>query len=140
MAYSAVATLSLNGDCSVGNHPLVRIFLRGVFNRWPTFPCTGITWDADVVLKFLKKWSPANSLSLQQLTIKVVLVWILVSGQRGQAIWLMDLRNMSWTKNDVRCRFGDPLKTSTPRSHQNEIVFGAFPSDKALCVVRYLRQ
>ena len=139
MARSAVATLSLNGDCSVGNHPLVRKCLRGVFNRRPTFPCTGSTWDANV-LKFIKKWSPANSLSLQQLTIKVILLCLLVSGQRGQAICLMDLRNMSWTKNDVLCRFGDPLKTSTPRSHQSEIGFGVFPSNKALCVVRYLRQ
>ena len=55
-------------------------------------------------------------------------------------MWLMDLRNMSWTKLEVRCQFGDLLKTSSPAHHQSEIVFGAFPDDKSLCVVRYLTQ
>ena len=140
LARSAVATLSLNTNCSVGNHILVRKFLRGVFNRRPALPRTDITWDADIVLNFLKSWSPASTLSLLQLTVKVVLLCLLVSGQRGQTVWQMDLRNMTWTKNEVRCRFGDPLKTSTPRTHQCEVTFGAFPSNKALCVVRYMQQ
>ena len=40
--------------------------------------------------------------------------------------------------DDIRCRFGDLLKTTKPAHHQSEIVFGAFPADKSLCVVRYL--
>ena len=62
----------------MGNHTLVQKVLRDVLNRQPTFPRTGIMWDADVVLKCLKKWSPANSLSLQQLAIKVVVLRLLV--------------------------------------------------------------
>ena len=50
----------------------------------------------------------------------------------------MDLRNMTWSRDDVSCRLGDLLKTSTPAHHQSEIVFGAFLADKSLCVVRYL--
>ena len=140
LARSAVATLSLTANSSVGSHPLVRKFLKGVFNRRPALPRHNVTWDANVVLQFLKKWSPARFLSLPQLTLKVVLLCLLVSGQRGQAIWMMDLRNMTWTKDDVRCRFGDLLKTSGPNSHQNELVLGAFSADPSLCVVRYLKQ
>lgn len=140
MARSAVSALSLQDNCSVGCHPLVKKFLKGAFNRRPALPRTCVTWDANLVLNFLKEWSPAKFLSLAQLTLKTVLLCLLVSSQRGQAIWLMDLRNMSWTKEDVRCRFGDLLKTSGPNKHQNEVVFCAFPSDLAICVVHYLKQ
>ena len=39
----------------------------------------------------------------------------------------MDLRDMSWSRDDVRCRSGDLLKTSVPGKHQNDrLVLGAF--------------
>ena len=97
-----------------------------------------VTWDADIVLTFLKKWSPAANLSLPQLALKVVLLCLLVSGQRGQALWLLDLCSITWSKTDIRCTFGD-LKTSAPNRHQDKLVFGSFPEDKSLYVVHYLR-
>ena len=118
-------------------HPLVEKFVRGVFNRGPAFSQNIVTWDADIELTFLKKWSPVASLSLPQLTLKVVLLCLLVSGQRGQSLWLLDLRNITWSKTDIRCTFGDLLKTSAPNRHQDELVFGSFPEDKSLCVVHY---
>ena len=140
LARSAVATLSLGSKISVGMHPLVKKCVRGVFNRRPVFPFPRniVMWDADIVFKFLK-WSPAENLSLPQLTLKVVLLCVLVLGQRGQALWLLDLHNITWSKTDIRCTFGDLLKISVPNRHQDELVFGSFPEDKSLCVVRYLR-
>ena len=45
---------------------------------------------------------------------------------------------MGWSR-DVRCRLGDLLKTSVPGKYQNdELVFGAFPPGKRLCMVKYL--
>ena len=44
---------------------------------------------------------------------------------------------MSWSR-EVKCRYGDLLKTSTPNHHQTEISFPGFPADRALCVVKYL--
>ena len=110
-----------------------------MFNKRPAFLRNTVTWDADIVLTFLKKWSPAANLSLPWLTLKVVLLCLLVSGQRSQALWLLDLRNITWSKTDIRCTFGDLLKTSVPNRHQDELVIGSFPEDKSLCVVHYLR-
>ena len=101
-------------------------------------PRLNVTWDPTIALNFLKTWSPEKNLSLTQLSIKVVLLCLLVSGQRGQTIHLLDLRNMTWDNDRVCCRFGDLLKTSTPKHHQTQIVFKAF-ADKRLCVVRYMK-
>ena len=138
VARSAISALTITNDTPIGSHPLVTRFLKGVFNIKPALPRLKVTWDPRVVLDFLKHWSPAKNLSLNQLSIKVVLLCLLVSGQRGQTIYMFDTRNMSWDKDRVSCRFGDLLKTSNPKHHQDEIVFKAF-EDKRLCVVTYLK-
>ena len=79
-----------------------------------------------------------------QLSIKVVLLCLLITGQRGQTVWMMDLRNMSWPSDRdkdrmVKCSFGDLLKTSNRKHHQKELVFEAY-TNKDLCVVHYLEQ
>ena len=67
----------------LGSHPLISRFMKGVFNLKPTLPKTSVTWDAGKVFKFLKTWHPAKKLSLiQLLSIKVVLLCLLITGQR----------------------------------------------------------
>ena len=137
VARSAVSALSLNSHVSIGSHQLVARFLKGAFTLKPALPKTNVTWDPQIVLDFLKRWSPANTLSLLQLSIKVVLLCLLVSGQRGQTVHLFDLRNITWERDRVICRIADLLKTSTPKKHQSEIVLKTFV-DKRICVVHYL--
>ena len=109
-----------------------------MFNRRPAFPRNTVTWEAYIVFNFLK-WSPAANLSLPQLTLRVVLLCLLLSGQMDQALWLLDLCNITWSKTDIRCTFESISKISAPNRHQDELVFGSFPEDKSLCVVHYLR-
>ena len=71
----AISTLSFGKD-TVGSHHLISKFFKGVFNRRPTLPRDNVTWDADVVLNFLKTWAPAKRLSCRQLTVKVTVVLI----------------------------------------------------------------
>ena len=122
VARSAVSALSLTSQMSIGSHQLVKRFLAGAFNLKPALPKNKVTWDPQIVLNFLKTWSPANNLSLLQLSIKVTLLCLLVSSQRGQTIHLIDIRNMSWERDRVICRFGDLMKTSTPKEHQSQII------------------
>ena len=93
-ARSAVSSLSWTKEKTLGNHVLITKLMKGIFNLRPSIPKTKVTWDTGMVLQFLKKWHPAKNLSLRQLSIKTTLLCLLVSGQRGQTIWLMDLRNL----------------------------------------------
>lgn len=144
-ARSAVSSFSLHRKFPLGSNPFIARFMKGIFNLRPVIPKTSVTWDTAKVLKFLETWHPAKNLDLLQLSIKVVLLCLLVTGQRGQTIWKMDLRNISWPNHGdedqmVKCGFGDLLKTSTRKKHQKELVFEAYPHSKALCVVHYLKQ
>ena len=85
IARCAISTLSL-GEDTLGSHHLIGKYLRGVFNRRPALPRDNVTWDAYVVLNLLKTWAPAKRSSLRQLTFKVTVLLLLLSGQCGKTI------------------------------------------------------
>ena len=136
VAKSAISTL-IYYDSKLGEETLVARFMRGVYNLRPFIPKNTVIWDTRKVLDFLEKWHPAKNLSLRQLSIKTVLLCLLVSGQRGQTIWLMCLENLKFYKNKVTCAIGDPTKTTNVNNHTSELVFKAY-FKKSLCVKHYL--
>ena len=85
-------------------------FLKGVFQLHPALPRNEITWDPDIVLHYLRRQAPVKTLSLKSLTIKLATLMALLSGQRAQTLHLLDIRNITLSKNSVKCRLGDVLK------------------------------
>jgi hypothetical protein len=62
---------------------------------------------------------------------------LLLSGQRGQTIHLMDIKNIFITEDNVKIVIGDLLKNSKPGKQLGELNFPAF-TDKDLCIVNML--
>ena len=60
---------------------------------------------------------------------------LLTSGQRGQTLHLLDIRNMSLSPSRITCSIGDPLKTTRPGHHLSQLIFEAYAHDRKLCVV-----
>ena len=58
----------------------------------------------------LKKLSPSENLPLLLLSCKLAMLFALFSGQRGQTLYLIDIRNMEFRDNTVVVRIGDLLK------------------------------
>ena len=91
-ARSALSSfIVLEGNVTVGNHPLVQRFLKGVFQTRPAFPPYTSTSDTSIVLTYLKTLHPPKEISLQNLTHKLVMLSALVRGQRCQTLHLMNL-------------------------------------------------
>ena len=110
-----------------------------MYNKRPFIPKNTVVWDTKIVLDFLEAWHPAKNLSLRQLSIKTVLLCLLVSGQRGQTIWLMCLENVKVFRDRITCAIGDPTKTTNASRHTSELVFKEY-NKKSLCVKHYLAQ
>ena len=139
-ARSALSSFLICLDKPVGQHQLVIRLLKGVFNAKPVIPKTGVIWDPQILLEFIHTLSPVKSLSLKLLTIKVTLLIWLQTGQRGQSVMLIDLRNITLTKHCVKFRFGDKLKTSRPGFHQTEICIRAYAPNRRLCLCTVLTE
>lgn len=144
LGYSAINTarsalsafIQVDGQ-SIGHHPLVKRFVKGVFQRRPALPRNTVIWDPKDVLDYLEHLDDS---SLKQLTFKTVCLLALLTGQRAQSLHLLDINNMSVTDHYVKLRFGDVLKQTRPGYHQSEITLEKFPSNIKLCVVTTVKK
>lgn len=139
VACAALSTsVSLPNNVSVSEHKLVKRFLKGVFNRKPRVPKCVFTWNVSVVLKYLKTLSPVENLSLLQLSCKLTTLLALLSGQRGQTLHLIDIRNIEFRDMTVVIRIGDLLKTSNQSRHVGEIKLEGYSLDSDMCIINIL--
>jgi integrase len=125
---------------SFGTHPSVCWLLKGGYEERPPGARHSKFWDVRTVLDLFKKWGKNSSLSLRRLSIKLAMLLLLVSAQRGQTIMSLDIENLVMEEGSAifklktllkHNRLGDPLDT---------LVLQAFPECKRLCVVNTLRE
>ena len=140
-ARSALASvIVLQGNQSFGNHPLVSRFLKGTFTTRPALPKYKEVWDVNTVLEHLKTLHPAESVSLKLLTLKLVMLMAILSGQRCQTIHALTTRDMKVSDSKVVFIVNELLKTTKPGKECTKIEFLSFNEDPRLCVVRYFSE
>ena len=113
--------------------------MKGVFQQKPSLPRYTVTWDPVLLLNFLKTQSPVGKLSLKMLTLKTVTLTIL-SAQRIQTVYLLDIRNMLVSDAVVKVCLGDKLKQTRPGYHLHELEFPAYTPNNELCPVSVVKE
>ena len=143
-ARSALSTFIVIDGSPVGEHPTVVRFVKGVFNLKPSMPKNTMIWDSAVLVNYIKTMSISSTVPFRVLTLKFVTLLWLLSGQRGQTMSVLDVRNIVLTENCLKIRVGELLKTTRPGFHQKDIVLEAYTVDRRLCIVslckEYLRR
>ena len=143
LGYSAInsarSALSLfintNNALTFGKQDIVSKLLKGMFRLRPSFPKYMVTYDPDIVLRYLSNLTDMN---LKQLTLKLTTLLCLLTGQRNQTIHSLDIKYMH--EEDERIIFFIPtiLKTTKPNSHLEPLELRRFHDDEALCVVTHI--
>ena len=59
----------------------------------------------------------------------------ILTGQRAQTMNKLLLNNVTKSGTGYSIRIGDVLKQTKPGKHQYELILGAYPTDKRLCIV-----
>ena len=134
-AKSAISNIAVIDNQPIGENRIIKRYMKGVFNMKPSLPKNNVTWDPQLLLNHVKTFSPVATLSLKHLTFKFLALLWLLSGQRGQSILLISLKNFTVGKDHIKIRFGDILKTTRPGFHQKEITIKAYTADRSLCIV-----
>ncbi len=137
-ARSALSTLlgPVEG-VTLGSHPLVCRLLKGASRLRPPQCKYNSTWDPKTVLDYIE-FNLSNDLSLRQLTMKLVALLLLCSGQRVQTISMMNVKEITFSSVDVQIRISARLKTSKP-GIGTVIVFKKFEKEE-LCVFKCLNE
>ena len=148
LSYSALNTarsvlssiISLQGGLSFGNHLLVSRFPKGTFTTRPALPKYKEVWDVSKVLEHLKALHPSKGLSLKLLSLKVVMLMALLSGQRCQTLHALNTSNMKVYDNKIVFIVSDLLKSSKPGKQCTTLEFVSYDKDPHLCLVSYLTE
>lgn len=140
-AKSAVSSfVYLITNVQIGKHVQVKQFMKGIFNKRPSLPKYNVTWNIEIVLKFLKSLKPVKDISLKKLTLKLVMLLALTTGQRIQSLFLIDIRNLELGETYVKIRYGDLLKQTRPGYQLSELFIEAYKPDYRICVVYTLNE
>ena len=141
LSYSAVNTarsaLSISiteGECvKFGTHHVVTRFMKAVFEtKNPARKCT-TTWDVSKVLKYLATLYPNNGISLKCLML-------LLSGQRGQTIHLLNLAGLNIIDDTCVFQLLEHIKTSKPGGRATVLSFKKYTENHAVCPVLTLKE
>lgn len=144
-SYSAINTARSSLSCiftepPIGEHSLVVRFMRSVFHCRPTIPRYQSIWDVSIVLRYLEQCAPCRDISLKILTYKLVTLCALVTGQRCQTIHAFNLNECIIQRTRITFTISTLLKHNSPRNNGNTIIIPAYPENKSLCFMTYLRE
>lgn len=121
----------------IGREQLIVQFMKGIYNIRPSISKVNYTWDVKVVLEFLGSLNDAK-IKLKMLSVKLALLLILVTGQRCQTLFLLNMNNLELKEHSLKIRIGDLLKQSKPTQHLAEIYIECFKDNENICPVHTL--
>lgn len=136
-ARCALSSLNFDSRITIGNHPIIVRFMKGVYESRPIQSKYSSVWDVKKVLNMFREWKTNKELSLKDLTLKTVMLISLVSAQRVQSIHMLDTANMIELEDTITFQMG-LLKQSRPTAKSMFLEFHKYPEDENLCVVRTL--
>ena len=138
-ARSALSTIIAPiNNLTFGRLPIVKRFMKGVFERRPTFPRNLFIWDVSILFDHFRSLPVVEELPLKTLSKKLAILMSLASGgQRVQTLHRIELENIHFLNDRVIIPITSLIKQSRPSRHMALLVFKTFDENK-LCVVQHL--
>ncbi|XP_050312176.1 uncharacterized protein LOC126747518 isoform X2 [Anthonomus grandis grandis] len=128
------SALNLLFSPSTIDEKIINRFLKGVSNIRPPKPKYSFTWNPDPVLKYLEALYPLDSLSLEDLTYKLVTLMALVSASRVQTLSMIKINNINVSLERIEIQITDRIKTTALGRNQPLLIFPYFRNKPQLCV------
>lgn len=139
-ARSALSTFIVSPTgLTIGNSPLVKRFMKGVFELRPSIPRYKYIWDVSIVLNFIGNFYPNEDLSLPVLSFKCVMLLALSSMQRVQTLKAINVTSIKFFTDSVLIPIKSMLKQFRVNKNSLSIILNVFPHEPAICPCATLR-
>ena len=123
-----------------GQLPVVKRFMKGVFQLRPSLPRHHSIWDVKQIFDFFRSQPPVDELSLKDLTCGIAFLVCLLSGQRCQTIHCLNVEHMDVTETEYTFHIVEKLKHTRPCVHQKPLRFIKYDIEPRLCIYRHLKE
>ena len=123
----------------IGDHPLIKKFMSGVFNLRPPRQKSAFVWDVKILFDHFDSLPDNTSLSDEVLSQKLVILLLILGGQRVNTIFWF--RTDEMIINDISILFAPShvLKHSRKNKKLNTFEYRSYPHNSKLCVVNCLK-
>ena len=140
LARSALSSvIVLPGSLPLGRHPLVKRFMKGVFELDPHFPRYKFVWDVSILFNYFRSLNAPEHLSLEILGKKLaIMLSILAGGQRCQTIHAINALHITIVNGLCHIPLYTALKQTRHGKHLKPLGFAVFTSEPKLCVITNL--
>lgn len=129
----------MNNGSSIGSYPLVFQFLKGIFQTRTPIPKYNYIWEVSTVLNYLATLHPVEQLSLKNLTLKLVMSLLLVTGKREHVIHQLSLDGMRLMQCFCELQILYRTKTSRPCQITSPIHITQYLPNEKICPLTTLR-
>ena len=130
----------LPGFPDISEHPLIKRFIKGVFNTKPPKPRYTYTWDINKVLSYIANLGCNETLSDKILSQKLVILLLLVNGLRINTIMSLSIQHMEADENSYTFIPIELQKHSRPSHQDIPIRFVAYKINVNLSPVTTLKE
>ena len=114
-ARNAISAIILpQGTTTIGSHPIISRFMKGIYRSKPPRPKYQTTWDVQPVLTYLSSLGTANNLDLKTLSLKLLMLVALVSAQRRQSLHMLDITLMKQEESSFEFLLPEHVKQRRP--------------------------
>ena len=128
-------------NVSFGNIPIVKRYMKGIFENNPTLPKFQFTWNVSLLFNYFRNMQDIDALDTQKLTQKLVMLMTLISGgQRAQTIHSIRVSDIKILDNKVVIPIMSLIKQTKPTKHMAPLCFQIYNKESMRCVVTHLTE
>ena len=142
MARNALSSvINQQKNVSFGNIPIVKRYMKGIFENNPTLPKFQFTWNVSLLFNYFRNMQDIHALDIQRLTQKLVMLMTLISGgQRVQAIHNIRVFDIKILNNKAVIPIMSLIKQTKSAKHMAPLCFQIYNKEPKLCVVTHLTE
>ena len=128
-------------NVSFGNIPIVKRYMKGIFENNPTLPKFQFTWNFSLLFNYFRNMQYIHALDIQKLTQKLVMLMTLISeGQRAKTIHSIRVSDIKILDNKVVIPIMSLIKQTKPTKHMAPLCFQIYNKESMRCVVTHLTE
>lgn len=140
---SLSAALPRQGE-TIGSEKIVSRVVKATNNLNPSAPRYTRFWDVGRVFHMFRSWGDNQGLDRYKMTLKTTVLLLLLSAQRGQTIWRLNVSGLEIRDGKMFFRMKHLLKHNRPGDPLDTVIIPAYPQEEVLCplqtVLAYLRK
>ena len=124
---------------SIGEHPLVRKFMKGVYNLRPPKTKCGFIWDVKILFKYFEDLPNNNELDITSLSYKTLCLLVLLSGARVNTVYNFRVDEIVINNVGITITPSELLKHSRQNRKNDIFYYRKYEGNEKLCVVSALQ-